>query len=119
MTPDEWFYWLVLVLMGVVLGIVLVVGNILLLLLLLGVLPLSLAGPPTGLTASILFSSPYDLPPPRLPSSVGTKVKTAHTFCTHSAPILHGYYCGLGNENCGGMSQLQPEQRRIVNPAEA
>ena len=39
-------------------------------LLLLGVLPLFLAGPPTGLTASILFSSPYDLPPPRLPSSV-------------------------------------------------
>ena len=51
-----------------------------------------------------------------------TKVKTPHPFCTHSAPILHCYYCGLGNENCGGMSQLQPEQnalstqQRLNNP---
>ena len=49
--------------------------------------------------------------------SLRTKVKTAHTFCTHSAPILHGYYCGLGNENCGGMSQLQPEQKAHCQPS--
>ena len=35
----------------------------------------------------------------------------------HSAPILHGYYCGLGNENCGGMSQLQPEQKAHCQPS--
>ena len=49
--------------------------------------------------------------------SVWTKVKTAHPFCTHSAPILHCYYCGLGNENCGGMSQLQPEQKAHCQPS--
>ena len=48
---------------------------------------------------------------------IRTKVKTTHTFCTHSAPILHGYYCGLGNENCGGMSQLQPEQKAHCQPS--
>ena len=30
-----------------------------------------------------------------------------HPFCTHSAWLL----LWLGNENCGGMSQLQPEQK--------
>ena len=39
----------------------------------------------------------------------------------HSAailpPILHCYYCGLGNENCGGMSQLQPEQKAHCQPS--
>ena len=45
-------------------------------------------------------------------------VKTAHTFCTHSPPVLlsTSYYCGLGNENGGRMSQLPPEQKAHCQP---
>ena len=52
-----------------------------------------------------------------------TKVKTAHPFCIHSAPILHPFctaiIVGLAMRTVVEWANYSPNKRRIVNPAEA